>query len=85
MVIGDKQDIQKVKNAYETYKKISKINPYSIEDLKKIHGIMAFLTVERNGKFRNHEEGVYDGDKCILFMAPSENRIPGVYRILCVN
>lgn len=75
MVIGDKQDIQEVKNAYEAYEKISKIDPYSIEDLKKIHGIMTFLIVERNGKFRNHGEGVYDGDKCI-FMAPPENMVP---------
>ena len=45
MVIGDKQDIQEVKNAYEAYEKISKIDPYSIEDLKKIHGIMTFLSV----------------------------------------
>ena len=75
MVIGDKQDIQEVKNVYEAYNKISKIDPYSIEDLKKIHGIMTFLTVERNGKFRNHGEGVYDGDKCI-FMAPPGNMVP---------
>lgn len=75
MVIGDKKDIQEVKNAYEAYENISKINPYSIEDLKRIHGIMTFLTVERNGKFRNHGEGVYDGDRCI-FMAPPESMVP---------
>ena len=53
MVIGDKQDIQEVKNAYEAYEKISKIDPYSIKDLKRIHGIMTFLTIERNGEFRS--------------------------------
>ena len=81
IVIGDKQDIQEVKNAYEAYEKISKINPYSIEDLKKIHGIMTFLTVERTGKFRNHGEGVYDGDRCI-FMAPPENMVPELMKQL---
>ena len=30
---------------------------------------------EDSGRFRNHGEGVYDGDKCI-FMAPSENMVP---------
>lgn len=75
MVIGDKQDIQEVKNAYEAYESLSKIDPYSLEDLKKIHGIMTFLTVERNGQFRNHGEGVYDGDRCI-FMAPPQNMVP---------
>ena len=75
MVIGDKTDIQEVKNAYEAYNKISQINPYSIDDLKMVHGIMTFLTVEESGRFRNHGEGVYDGDKCI-FVAPSEKLVP---------
>jgi len=75
IVIGDKTDIQEVKNAYEAYNKISQINPYSIEDLKLVHGIMTFLTVKESGKFRSHGEGVYDGDKCI-FVAPSEKIVP---------
>lgn len=75
MVIGDKTDIQEVKNAYEAYNKISQINPYSIDDLKMVHGIMTFMTVEESGRFRNHGEGVYDGDKCI-FIAPSEKLVP---------
>lgn len=75
MVIGDKKDIQEVKNAYEAYNKISQINPYSIEDLKLVHGIMTFLIEEENGRFRSHGEGVYDGDKCI-FVAPSEKLVP---------
>ena len=75
MVIGDKKDIQEVKNAYEAYNKISQINPYSIEDLKLVHGIMTFLVEEESGRFRSHGEGVYDGDKCI-FVAPSEKLVP---------
>lgn len=75
MVIGDKTDIQEVKNAYEAYNKISQINPYSIEDLKLVHGIMTFLIEEESGRFRSHGEGVYDGDKCI-FVAPSEKLVP---------
>lgn len=75
IVIGNKEDIQEVKNAYEAYENISKINPYSLDDLKKIHGIMTFLMINDNGKFRNHGEGVYDGEKCI-FMAPSADIVP---------
>ena len=29
MVIGEKKDIQEVKNAYEAYEKIDEVNPYS--------------------------------------------------------
>lgn len=35
-------DIQEVKNAYEAYERIDKVNPYSVEDLKKIQGILTF-------------------------------------------
>ncbi len=75
MVIGDRKDIQEVKNAYEAYNKISEVNPYSINDLKLIHGIMTFLVEKESGRFRSHGEGVYDGDKCI-FVAPSEKLVP---------
>ena len=69
IVIGEQKDIQEVKNAYKAYEHIDKVDPYSLDDLKKIHGIMTFLIEDDAGKFRNHGEGVYEGEKCI-FMAP---------------
>ena len=38
LVLGDKKEIQEVKNAYDAYEKIGSINPYDYNDLKKIHG-----------------------------------------------
>ena len=74
-VIGEQKDIQEVKNAYKAYEELDNIDPYSISDLKKIQGIMTYLIEDDAGKFRNHGEGVFDGDKCI-FMAPPENIVP---------
>lgn len=68
-VIGEQRDIQEVKNAYKAYEELENINPYSIEDIKKIHGIMTFLVEEESGRFRTHGEGVYDGDD-LIFMCP---------------
>ena len=48
LVLGDQKEIQEVKNAYEAYKKISEINPTSISELKKIHGIMTYRTVNES-------------------------------------
>ena len=42
-VIGEQKDIQEVKNAYKAYEEIDNVNPYSVDDLKKIHGILTFL------------------------------------------
>lgn len=75
LVIGEQKYIQEVKNAYKAYEELDKINPYSEKDLKKIHGIITFLILDNNGSYRNHSEGVYDGDKCI-FTAPSEKLVP---------
>lgn len=74
IVYGDVKEIQEVKNAYKAYSEISKINIYNVEELKRIHGIMTFLTVEESGKFRKGAEGVFDGDICI-FIAPPANMV----------
>ena len=75
MVIGEQKDIQEVKNAYEAYEQINKVNPYSVDDLKKIHGILTFLIEKDAGKFRNHGEAVYDGN-IQIFMAPPHKMVP---------
>ena len=67
--------IQEVKNAYKAYEEIDNINPYSVKDLKKIHGILTFAIEDDCGKFRNHGEAVYDGD-IQIFMAPPHRMGP---------
>lgn len=74
LVLGDQKEIQEVKNAYAAYEKISEINPLSIAELKKFHGIMTHGTVNESGVFRKGEEGVFSGDKCI-FVAPPANMV----------
>lgn len=70
LVFGDKKEIQEVKNAYKAYKMIKEVNPYSIKDLLKIHGIMTFLTIEESGTFRTGDEGVFDENGNCIFIAP---------------
>ena len=71
-VIGPQKEIQEVKNAYNAYQMLTKVDPYSIEDLKKVHGVMTFLTVEESGEFRKGSEGVFDGEKCIFICPPAD-------------
>lgn len=75
VVLGEQKEIQEVKNAYDAYEHLSKIDPYSIRHLKQFHGIMAKYLVEEAGEFRSGEEGVFNGDQCI-FMAPPARLIP---------
>ncbi|MBR1711519.1 MAG: Fic family protein [Clostridia bacterium] len=75
IVIGPQKEIQEVKNAYQAYDMLGHFDPYSLENLKKLHGIMTYLTVQESGVFRNHNEGVFNGDQCI-FMAPPPQFVP---------
>ena len=80
-VIGPQKEIQEVKNAYQAYDMLGSFDPYSLDDLKKLHGVMTYLTVQESGVFRNHNEGVFNGDKCI-FMAPPPEFVPDQMRSL---
>jgi len=72
-VIGTQDEIQEVKNAYEAYKLIKAVNQYSIKDLKKVHGVMTYLTVDESGEFRKGNEGVFDENgNCIHVCPPPE-------------
>ena len=76
IVLGEAKEIQEVKNAYAAYEEISSIDPYSMDELKRIHGIMTKYIVDEAGEFRRGEEGVFNGDQCI-FMAPPARFVPG--------
>ena len=74
-VIGERKEIQEVKNAYAAYEEIGKFDIYNLEDFKRLHGIMTKYIVDESGSFRKGEEGVFNGDKCI-FMAPPARFVP---------
>ena len=74
LVLGPQKEIQEVKNAYNAYELMSILNPYSIDELKKAHGVMTYLLVDNPGEFRHGNEGVFDGEKCI-FIAPPFNMV----------
>lgn len=74
-VIGSQREIQEVRNAYRAYEELGRFDPYSLDDLKRLHGVMTYLTVDESGAFRRGEEGVFDGNRCI-FMAPPARLVP---------
>ena len=74
-VLGPQKEIQEVKNAYQAYDQIGEFDPYSVKDLKELHGVMTYLTVQESGMFRTSNEGVFRGNQCI-FMAPPPHLVP---------
>lgn len=61
-VLAPPKDIAEVKNAYEIYEHMDKLNPYSIDDLLKAHSVMVKGLVGEAGAFRSRPVGIVDGD-----------------------
>lgn len=81
IVIGPKKEIQEVKNAYNLYSMFDQLNCFDEKDLLKAHRILTYLIDEESGKYRNHPEGVFDGDK-VIFVAPPKNMVPNLMKDL---
>ena len=81
IVFGPEREIQEVKNVYEAYELIGSLNPYSIPDLKKVHGVITKYLENESGVFRQGDEGVFSGGKCI-FLAPPPQMVPSLMRDL---
>ena len=81
-VICPQDEIQEVKNAYEAYKLIKEVNQYSIKDLKKVHGVMTYLTVDESGEFRKGNEGVFDENGNCIHVCPPPEQVDGLMKQL---
>ncbi len=69
-VLGPEDDIIAVKNAFEVYKTLEEINPFSISDLTKIHGTMMKGLVEEAGQIRTSPVGVINQNGEVIHVAP---------------
>ena len=74
-VVGPLKEIQEVKNAYKLYSMFNELDCFSEKDLLKAHAILTYLIDDESGSYRNHGEGVFDGNK-VIFVAPPENMVP---------
>lgn len=75
-VLAPQKDIEEVHNAFDAYEKLSEINPYSIDDLLKIHGIMMNGLVKEAGMLRSGQVGVYNQDGKVVHLAPPADFVP---------
>ena len=81
-VIGPQKEIQEVKDAYNAYEMINSVDAYSIKDLKKVHGVMTFLTVNESGEFRKGNEGVFDENGNCIHICPPPEQVNDLMNLL---
>ena len=69
-VLAPEDDIIAVKNAFEVYKTLDEIDPLSVDDLVKSHGIMMKGLVEDAGQIRTSPVGVINQKGDVIHVAP---------------
>lgn len=74
-VVAPLKEIQEVKNAIATYELYPTLNPFSVEDLLKAHGVMMQALTGDAGRFRAGGVGVFSEKGCV-HMAPPAYRVP---------
>ena len=72
------KDIAEVKNAYEIYEQLDKLDPYSADDLLAAHGVMTRGLVEESGMFRSGSAGVVDAQGNVLHFGTLPRYVPGL-------
>lgn len=77
-VIAPPKDIAEVKNAYEIYNRLLKLDPYSIEDLLFAHSIMMRGLVAEAGEFRSRPVGVVDNKGNVLHFGTLPQYVPSL-------
>ena len=74
-VVAPIEQIQEVKNAIATYNLYPSLNPFSVNDLLKAHGVMMQALVDNAGRFRRGGVGVF-GEQGLVHLAPPAERVP---------
>lgn len=76
-VIAPERDIIEVKNAIKVYDIIQLLNPNSIKDLEKAHGILMQGLIDNAGKLRTKNVGIIKGSK-VTHLAPQGGMVKGL-------
>ena len=77
-VLGPQEDIFAVKNAFNAYKMLPDLDPFSLSDLKNAHGVMMQGLDEGAGKFRTNSVGVFDESGKVIHVAPPCDMVNGL-------
>ena len=75
-VAGSKREIDEVKGAFAAYAAVEKLDPLLSKDLLKAHALMTKGLVDRPGKWRNCNVGVFNAQGRAMHHAPPCDHVP---------
>ena len=74
-VLAPLEDVLAIQNAFAAYRLLPDLDPFSLDDLKKAHGVMMEGLVQEAGRFRTGPVGVFDGEGRPVHVAPPHERV----------
>lgn len=74
-ILGAPNEIKEVKNAFEAYNLLLSFDPYSMDDLLKVHKILMMDLTKQSGQFRSGGVGVFNKER-LVHMAPPADLVP---------
>ena len=77
-VLAPPKDIKEVKNAYEIYDALESLDPYSVDDLLKAHGVMVKDIENEAGEFRSRPVGIVNEKGEILHFGTLLRYVPSL-------
>lgn len=81
-VLAPPAEIREVKNAYEAYDQLQKLNMYSVKDLLKAHKLMTYGLIKESGVFRSGNAGVYNQNHELIHAGSPANYVPSLIQDL---
>ena len=75
-VAGSKREIDEVKGAFAAYAAVEGLDSLSPKDLLKAHALMTMGLVDRPGKWRNCNVGVFNAQGKAMHHAPPWDQVP---------
>lgn len=81
-VLAPLKDVKEAENAIKAYALLDRLDPYSIDDLRKAHQTMTLALVEESGVFRSGDVGVFQsaeekGSPSLIHRAPPARLVAG--------
>lgn len=80
-VLAPPREIREVKNAISAYDLLDRLNPFSVQNLRKAHRIMMKDLLDTPGKFRQRGVAIFNGRKT-LHIAPPADLVPTLIKQL---
>lgn len=71
-VLGNPLEIKEVKNAADAYNLMFQLDAMKIDDLLRAHRLMMDGLITENGKFRDGNVGIFDGERLVHASPPAK-------------